>query len=95
MVEPPVWAIGFFDDMPAGESVDTIYDASDLIRGVEAFLTAVPGASQVLCVAVLAHWVSRRRRRLGMTIGYSDPRERAWSGADSEHETTYGTTFGA
>ena len=59
MVEPPVWAIGFFDDMPAGESVDTIHDASDLIRGVEAFLTAVPGASQVLCVAVLAHWVSR------------------------------------
>jgi len=34
----------------------------DLIRGIEAFLTAVSGASLVaLRRAVFAHWVSRRR----------------------------------
>ena len=68
LVESPFGPLRSFDGVPTRESVDTIYDAVDLIRGIEAFLTAVRGASLCLCVAVFARWVSRRRRRLGIRI---------------------------
>jgi hypothetical protein len=72
--------------------VDTIYDAMDLIRGIEAFMTAVCGASLVP--------LRRGLRSLGITspttIGYSDPHTNGRGLALTPNtETTYGTTFGA
>src|SRR5215471_19606176 len=37
----------FIDGIPTAETVDTIYDALDLIRGVEVFLNCLPDASLV------------------------------------------------
>ena len=67
----------------------TVYDALDLMRGIEVFLNAVPGASLVA--------MRRGLRSVGITsprvVGYTDPR--ANSGAlflTPNTETTYGTT---
>jgi hypothetical protein len=53
----------FFDGVPTAETVDTIYDAPDLIRGAAVFLSCLPGAS---LVAV---------RRGLRSIGVSSPAE--------------------
>ena len=37
----------FFDGVPTPDTVSTVYDALDLMRGIEVFLNAVPGASLV------------------------------------------------
>ena len=37
----------FFDGLPQSATVTTLFDNLDLIRGVEAFLTCIPGASLV------------------------------------------------
>jgi hypothetical protein len=89
-VESPFGALDFFDGVPTPETVTTIYDALDLMRGIEVFLNGVPGASLVA--------MRRGMRSIGITspqvIGYTDPR------ANSGHlfltpntETTYGLTF--
>jgi len=89
-VESPFGALDFFDGVPTPETVSTIYDALDLVRGIEVFLNGVPGASLVA--------MRRGMRSIGITspqvIGYTDPR--ANSGAlflTPNTETTYGLTF--
>ena len=76
-VDSPFGALDFFDGVPTPETVTTIYDALDLMRGIEVFLNAVPGASLVA--------MRKGLRSAGITsprvIGYTDPR--ANSGACS------------
>ncbi|KHK99185.1 signal peptide protein [Microbacterium mangrovi] len=86
----PFGDLEFFDGVPRAESVETIFDGLDLLRGIDAFLTAVPGASLVA--------MRRGLRTAGVVspdiIGYTDPR--ANSGGlflTPNTETTYGTTF--
>jgi len=89
-VDSPFGRLEFFDGLPRPATVATVYDALDLMRGIEVFLNAVPGASLVA--------MRRGLRSAGVTsprvIGITDPR------ADStglfltpNTETTYGTTF--
>src|SRR3954463_16786075 len=89
-VESPFGPLDFFDGVPTPETVTTIYDALDLMRGIEVFLNGLPGASLVA--------MRRGLRSIGITspqvIGYTDPR--ANSGAlflTPNTETTYGLTF--
>ncbi|WP_435735982.1 DUF1254 domain-containing protein [Cellulosimicrobium sp. PMB13] len=86
-------ALGRFDlvdGVPTPESVDRLYASLDLVRGIEAYLSTIPGASLV----AMRHGF----RSLGLVrsqqIGYTEPR------ADSNGifltantETTYGTFF--
>jgi hypothetical protein len=89
-VESPFGALEFFDGLPTSETVSTVYDALDLMRGIEVFLNAVPGASLVA--------MRRGLQSVGITspriVGYTDPR--ADSGGlflTPNTETTYGTTL--
>jgi hypothetical protein len=89
-VQSPFGALDFFDGVPTPETVTTIYDALDLMRGIEVFLNGVPGASLVA--------MRRGMRSIGITspqvVGYTNPR--ANSGAlflTPNTETTYGLTF--
>lgn len=43
----PFGELRFFDGVPTADTVHTVYDALDLIRGVEVFLNCLPGASVV------------------------------------------------
>jgi hypothetical protein len=54
----------FFDGTPTVETVDTIYDALALIRGVEVFLKRLPGASLVA--------VGRGLRSIGVSSSAED-----------------------
>ena len=47
LVPSPLGDLHFFDGVPALESVDTIYDLLDLVRGIEVYLNTIPGASLV------------------------------------------------
>jgi hypothetical protein len=89
-VESPFGTLEFFDGLPRPDTVSTVYDALDLMRGIEVFLNAVPGASLVA--------MRRGMRAAGITsprvIGYTEPR--ANSGAlflTPNTETTYGLAF--
>lgn len=46
-VESPFGALEFFDGVPTRATVSTIHDALDLMRAIEVFLNALPGASPV------------------------------------------------
>jgi hypothetical protein len=46
-VESPFGGMDCFDGVPSPGTVTTIYDALDLMRGIEVFLNSVPGASLV------------------------------------------------
>jgi hypothetical protein len=46
-VESPFGGMDFFDGVPSPDTVTAIYDALDLMRGIEVFLNSVPGASLV------------------------------------------------
>ena len=46
-VESPFGQLAFFDGVPRPDTVSAVYDALDLMRGIEVFLNAVPGASLV------------------------------------------------
>lgn len=90
VVASPFGELEFFDGVPLPETVARAYDALDLLRGIDAFLNAVPGASLVA--------FRRGLRMAGITsprvIGITDPR--ATSGAlflTPNTETTYGTTM--
>src|SRR3984957_14011054 len=88
-VESPFGALDFFDGLPLPETVSKAYDALDLIRGIEVFLNAVPGASLVA--------MRRGLRTAGVTsaqvIGYTEPRANSESlFLTPNTETTYGTT---
>jgi hypothetical protein len=89
-VDSPFGTLNFFDGVPTGDTVNVIYDALDLIRGIEVFLNCLPGASLVA--------FRRGLRSIGVVspavVAYTDP------SADStvlaltpNTETTYGTTF--
>jgi hypothetical protein len=45
--DSPFGWLGFFDGVPTPGTVSTTYDALDLMRGIEVFLNAMPGASLV------------------------------------------------
>jgi len=90
VVDSPFGRLEFFDGVPKPDTVATIYDALDLMRGIEVFLNAVPGASLVA--------LRRGLRSIGVTsprvIAISDPRANSRSLALTPNtETTYGTTF--
>ena len=89
-VETPLGSFELVDGVPTAESVDRLYDALDFMRGVEAFLNAVPGASLVA--------MRRGFRSIGLTgsdqIGYTEPRANSGSlFLTPNTETTYGTMF--
>jgi hypothetical protein len=88
-VESPFGRLDFFDGVPTSETAATIYDALDLMRGIEVFLNSVPGASVVA--------MRRGLRDAGVesatVIGYTDPRANSGSlFLTPNTETTYGTT---
>jgi hypothetical protein len=76
VVESPFGQLEFFDGVPLPDTASKIYDALDLMRGIEVFLKCVPEAS-------LAAF-RRGIRSIGITsprsIGYSDPRSNRWRG---------------
>jgi hypothetical protein len=89
-IDSPFGTLEFFDGVPRPDTAATVYDALDLMRGIEVFLNAVPGASLVA--------MRRGMRQAGITspriIGFTDPR--ANSGAlflTPNTETTYGVAF--
>jgi hypothetical protein len=69
VVDSPFGVLRFFDGVPLPETVTTIYDALDLMRGIEVFLNCVSGASLVA--------LRRGMRSIGIdspqVVGYSDP----------------------
>jgi hypothetical protein len=90
LVPSPFGDLRFFDGLPLPETVATAYDALDLMRAIEVFLNAVPGASLVAFRNGL--------RTAGVTsarqIGITEPR--ATSKAlylTPNTETTYGVTM--
>ncbi|MEV0059706.1 DUF1254 domain-containing protein [Nocardia sp. NPDC050718] len=89
VIDSPFGVLKFFDGVPLPESLDTLYDGLDLLRGIDVFLNCVPGASLVAFRAGL--------RSLGIggyAIGFSDPRADSRGIALTPNtETTYGTTF--
>jgi hypothetical protein len=89
-IPSPFGDLRFFDGVPLPETAATAYDALDLMRGIEVFLNAVPGASLVAFRKGLrvAGVVSARQ------IGITEPR--ATSKAlylTPNTETTYGVTM--
>ncbi|MFI2913788.1 DUF1254 domain-containing protein [Streptomyces sp. PDY-4] len=88
-LETPFGALDFFDGMPMPDTVTRSYDTLDLLRGIEAFLNCVPGASMVA--------LRRGLRSIGVdsrTIGYTAPRcTSAPVVLTGNTETTYGMTF--
>lgn len=89
-VDSPFGRLEFFDGVPRPDTVSTAYDALDLMRGIDVFLNAVPGASLVA--------MRRGLRSAGVTsariIGFTDPRANSRSlFLTPNTETTYGTTF--
>ncbi|MCA2201997.1 DUF1254 domain-containing protein [Streptomyces sp. SMS_SU21] len=81
--------LDFFDGLPLPEAVTRSYDTLDLLRGIEAFLNCVPGASMVA--------LRRGLRSIGVdsrTIGFTAPRcTSAPVLLTGNTETAYGMTF--
>ncbi|WP_203230707.1 DUF1254 domain-containing protein [Agromyces humi] len=89
-VSSPFGEFRFFDGLPLPDTVATAYDALDLMRAIEVFLNAVPGASLV------AFRNGLRAAGIGTArqIGITEPR--ATSKAlylTPNTETTYGVTM--
>src|SRR5688572_16339945 len=89
-ISSPFGDLRFFDGVPLPETTATAFDALDLMRGIDVFLNAVPGASMVA--------FRKGLRAAGVTtprqIGITDPR--ATSKAlylTPNTETTYGLTM--
>jgi hypothetical protein len=90
VVASPLGDLHFFDGVPALESVDTIYDLLDLVRGIEVYLNTIPGASLV----AMRHGF----RSVGVdgagVLGYTAPRANSGSFfLTANTETTYGSMF--
>lgn len=86
----PFGTLRFFDGVPLPETVGSVYDALDLMRGIEAFLNCMPAASLVA--------LRRGLRSIGVTsprtVAYCDP----WSNSrafalTANTETAYATNF--
>ena len=89
-IESPFDQLDFFDGVPRPDTVTRVYEALDLMRGIEVFLNAVPGASLVA--------MRKGLRSAGVTssrvIGITEPRANSNSlFLTPNTETTYGTTF--
>lgn len=89
-VASPFGTLRFFDGVPLPETVTTLYDALDLVRGIDVFLNCMPAASLVT--------LRRGFRSIGVTsprvIAYCDPRSNSRNFAlTANTETTYATTF--
>jgi hypothetical protein len=89
-IASPFGELRFFDGLPLPETTSIAYDALDLMRAIEVFLNAVPGASLVA--------FRKGLRAAGITtalqIGITEPR--ATSKAlflTPNTETTYGVTM--
>jgi hypothetical protein len=88
-VDSPFGALDFFDGVPLPATVSRVYDALDLMRGIEVFLNAVPGASLV----AMRHGLQSAGVVSPRVIGYTDPRANSRSlFLTPNTETTYGTT---
>jgi hypothetical protein len=61
VVESPFGQVRFFEGVPMPDMVRTIYDALDLIRGIEVFRNCVPRASLVALRRGLRSIRSRHR----------------------------------
>ncbi|MEV5649474.1 DUF1254 domain-containing protein [Nocardia sp. NPDC052254] len=89
-VGTPLGTFDFFDGVPKPDSVTTLYAGLDFLRGIEAFLGAVPGASLVA--------MRRGLRSVGIdrltTMAITEPRANSGSYFLTPNtETTYGTLF--
>jgi hypothetical protein len=89
-IDSPFGRLDFFDGLPRPDTVSAVYDALDLMRGIEVFLNAVPGASLVaMRTGLRSAGVTSAR-----TIGITEPRANSNSlFLTPNTETTYGTTF--
>jgi hypothetical protein len=90
VIASPFGDLTFFDGVPSLESVDTIYDLLDLIRGIEVYLNTIPGASLVA--------MRTGFRSVGMNgsrvLGYTAPRANSGSFfLTANTETAYGSMF--
>ncbi|KRC62544.1 hypothetical protein ASE14_01545 [Agromyces sp. Root81] len=89
-VSSPFGELRFFDGVPLPETVETAYNALDLIRGIDVFLNAVPGASLVAFRAGLRVAGVTSARQIGIT----EPRATSKGlFLTPNTETTYGTTM--
>lgn len=89
-VETVFGTMEYSDGMPLPDTVTRSYDALDLLRGIEVYLSCLPGASTVA--------VRRALRSIGVgesnAIGYTDPRMTSSPLIlTGNTETTYGGTF--
>ncbi|SEK19294.1 DUF1254 domain-containing protein [Rhodococcus maanshanensis] len=89
-VETPLGTFEFFDGVPLPDSTRTLYDGLDFVRGIDAFLNAVPGASLVA--------MRRGFRSIGVdglnVLAITDPRANSGSYFLTPNtETAYGTMF--
>ncbi len=88
-VSSPFGDLEFFDGVPLPETVAKAYDALDLMRGIEVFLNAVPGAS----VVAMRKGLRSAGVSSAQVIGYTEPRANSKSlFLTPNTETTYGTT---
>lgn len=90
VVDSPWGELRFFDGVPSPESIDTIWDMLDLVRGIEVYLNSIPGAS---LVAMRAGF-----RSIGVdgatVLGYMAPRANSGSFfLTANTETAYGSMF--
>lgn len=90
VIASPVGDLRFFDGVPSPESVGTIYDMLDLIRGIEVYLNTIPGASLVA--------MRQGFRSVGVdgsgVLGYTAPRANSGSFfLTANTETAYGSMF--
>ncbi|HWK92719.1 MAG TPA: DUF1254 domain-containing protein [Luteimicrobium sp.] len=89
-ISTPLGEFDLFDGVPTPESTGRLYDALDLLRGIDVFLDCVPGASLAA--------MRRGFRSVGLTrpnqIGITEPRANSGSVFLTPNtETTYGTAF--
>ena len=82
-IESPFGQLDFFDGVPRPSTVTRLYDALDLMRGIEAFLNAMPGASLVAMRKGLVpqasprpdHRHHRAARQLGQPLPHAEHRD--------------------
>ena len=89
LMDTPFGVMEFFDGVPLGETAERSYDALDLLRGVDAFLNCMPGASMLAMRNGLRSIGARSN-----VIACTDPRSTSAPVVlTANTETTYGTTF--
>lgn len=89
-VDTGLGPLEFFDGLPQPETVTTLFDNLDLIRGVEAFLSCVPGAS---LVAMRSGFRSLGVDGLQKILVFDKLMDSAPIYLTGNTETVYGTAF--